>query len=443
MRIFFITVILLIVSQFIYGENADTLKLGVNDQYVVDSLKIIGNDITEEFIILREMTFSEGDTVDAKLLKYNRERIYSLGLFNFVNLYLREYNNKIFCHIEVKESWYIYPIPFIDLNDRTSFERASYGINVLYKNFRGRDETINFIFSFGYDPKYLLAYYIPVLIESHDISFQFSVSYGTIANKSQLAEYYYGEEFSYKVMGSTISFGKRFDQFNNLFVHSGFDYITAPEDAVNFSTGSNINIDRSIKLGLDYVYDSRDLKQFPSDGIYFTSGITHKGFGLDGLNYNVFRIDFREYRKIIDKITAKWRTTYRHTFGAVVPTYDYSYFGFNEYVRGHQVNQREGNNYILSSVELSYPLLKEWNFSIDLPLLPKRLTSSRIGININSFFDTGIVYFNGEPIHFDKFNSGWGLGLTILFLPYNSVRLEYAFNENWKGEILLGTGFSF
>lgn len=61
---------------------------------------------------------------------------------------------------------------------------------------------------------------------------------------------------------------------------------------------------------------------------------------------------------------------------------------------------REGNNYFLGAFEISYPLLNEWNFSVDLPLIPDRLTSTRIGVNVYIFADTGLTFMNNQNIRF-------------------------------------------
>ena len=56
---------------------------------------------------------SKGDTLNSNKIKYNQERIFSLGLFSKVSIYPS--NNGSICNaiIEVEEVWYIYPIPFI------------------------------------------------------------------------------------------------------------------------------------------------------------------------------------------------------------------------------------------------------------------------------------------------------------------------------------------
>ena len=50
----------------------------------IDSIRIEGNDRTKDFIILRELTFQIGDSVSGKTLRFNRERVFSLRLFNQV-----------------------------------------------------------------------------------------------------------------------------------------------------------------------------------------------------------------------------------------------------------------------------------------------------------------------------------------------------------------------
>ncbi len=79
-----------------------------------------------------------------------------------------------------------------------------------------------------------------------------------------------------------------------------------------------------------------------------------------------------------------------------IPFYALSLLGEEEYIRGHRFDKREGNNYFLTSFELSYPMVKEWNFSLDLPLLPRSLTSARIGLYTNIFVDTGETFNNSE-----------------------------------------------
>ncbi len=344
--------------------------------------------------------------------------------------------------IEVKESWYIYPIPFFWLREN-SFEKSSYGINFLYKNFRGRNETLGALLSFGYDPVYSLSYYNPVIIEGEEISLRLAFSYQTMQNRNLYAENLFGERFKYKSISSLIGLGYRLNQFHSISGSLGYNYIKAPDNGIQGITAADNNRDNIISLGVGYTYDSRNLKQFSDNGLYTSIGIVHKGFGIEGVNYNILGIDFREYRNAFDIFTARWRVAFRHTFGKLIPYYDYSYLGYDEIIRGHGSEDREGHTYLVSSVEVTYPLVREWNVSIKLPLIPQKLTSARIGVHLSAFGDSGSTFGRGDALALNKFDSGWGFGLIILFLPYNAFRLEYAFDEYRNGEFLLGTGFSF
>ena len=216
-----------------------------------------------------------------------------------------------------------------------------------------------------------------------------------------------------------------------------------PNKFVEGINASKDRIDNNFSLGVNYVFDSRDLKQHPKTGLLASVYYAHFGFEIDDIDYNLFRFDFREYIRLFNDLTLKWRFDYRHTFGKQVPLYDYSFLGVGDFIRGHRGDDQEGNNFILASVELNHPLINEWDLSLDLPFLPNRLTSARIAIFVNLFFDTGLAYNNGQKWGFNNFQKGWGVGITILALPFNAFRIEYAFDEIRNGEIIFGSGFSF
>lgn len=421
--------------------SLDTLYVKGEQRVKIDSIKISGNYVTKDFIIRRELTINEEDSVTEKIIDYNRERIFSLGLFTNVKLFVYRSNEKNVLIINVSESWYIYPLPFLRVQN-SDLKKATYGVNLTYRNFRGRNETIRALIGFGYDPFYSLGYDNPALSYEDGLGLIFSLSYINSINKSKTAESIIGKNFTYKMYVQNFSLSKRFDQFNLAFITLGFNYIETAT-AKNNITASGERIDRFPFAGLSYYYDSRDLKQYSQNGLYVFTKITHNGFSINNISYNNFEIDFREYRKLFNELTGKWRINYRSTFGKMVPFYDYSYLGYYERVRGHYRDVREGKNYILTSFELSRPLVKELNISLKLPLLPEKLTSARIGIYLTSFFDAGDTFDNYKTLALNNFYYGFGFGITFLFLPYHAIRFEYALHEFWKGEFVIASGFSF
>lgn len=435
----YISIILFCLSSFIYGnisvdkDSTKTIK--------IDSIKIIGNEKTEEHIILRELNFKIGDIVSQKQIEFNEERVFSLGIFNKVNFNIFSNKGLNVLEITVEESWYIYPLPFLKLREN-SFKRSSYGLNLLYKNFRGRNESIWALVTFGYDPTYQIQYYNPVLITGKNLSFGFSLGYTDLANRSIQSELLNGDVFSYNYIFGNILLGYWLNQYNILTATTIYEYIEMP-NTVSQLTASKENIDRIYSFGLNYELDNRNLKQFSNEGTFANANITHKGFGINDISYNILKVDVRKYNLVTGDLAVKWRGLLRSTFGKSIPFYALSLLGDDEYIRGHRFDKREGNNYLLTSLEINYPLIKEWNFSIDLPLLPQSLTSARIGLFANLFVDSGTTFDNDEPILARALDSGWGFGFTLLVLPYNAFRFEYAFNEQNQGEFIIETGFSF
>jgi len=407
----------------------------------VDSISIIGNDITEPEIILTELTFSVGDIVDSTKLRFNRERIYSLGIFTNVKLYPETGEDKTKLIIEVSESWYIWPIPFLALRDR-DWGKATYGIDLLIMNFRGLNEKLRTSFSLGYDPSFALQYTKPYWFRKEAIYFDAYFVFVNQNNKSRNAEYLFGEKFKQKFISGSVTVGKRFNLFNKADVYGGFSYVESPKYISRINASSS-RIDRIPFLGLRYYYDSRDLAQFPTDGIFFYTDLLTKGFGQNGIEYNIFYADFREYRTVYKSLSSKWRLISRQTFGKLIPFYDYSYLGYSEKVRGHFTERAEGNNLYLSQLEFKYPIMKEINFHFDLPLIPEALLTYRVEIYAQIFADAGITQLTGKSINLSHGFSGYGFGLTTLVLPYNIARLEFAINELGKQELVFDLGISF
>lgn len=440
LKIFFL---ILIICLPVNARQEDTLYYRGNYSVLLDSIKIAGNEITEEIIILRELTFGIGDTLNHELASFNRERIYSLDIFNEVKLKPIKVDDKNILIIEVEESWYIYPLPFVRLKDK-DWEKISYGIAVSLKNFRGRNETLRGVVAFGFDPSFSFSYLNPNLVYKHDLFLHTVLGFNTSTNKSTTAEELHGESFEQKIYFGRVTFGKRFGLYNRFALKTGYDYVETPF-YIKGVNASDSRIDRTVMIGASYTYDTRDLAHYPSSGIYAFVNYEFKGLGINNINYRVGNLDFREYRKFFNKLTAKWRFAIRHTAGSTVPFYDYSYLGYSERVRGYfHSSKREGNDRIIGSVELNYPVIEETRINLYfIPLLPKSLLSYRVALISELFVDTGTTRLQGETLSIKNFDTGYGGGLSVLFLPYFVMRFELAFNEQGNSEWIFDIGASF
>jgi len=439
LKLFFL---ILIIYLPVNAQQEDTLYFKGNYSVLIDSIKITGNDITEEFIILRELTFSIGDTLNPKLAEYNRERIYSLDIFNEVKLKPFKLDDKNILMIQVKESWYIYPLPFLTLKDR-DWDKISYGVAVKIANFRGRNETLRGRLALGYDPSLTFSYFNPNLSRNLDLFSNIQIGLQSVNNRSETAEELAGGDFEHKFYFAKIIFGKRFGLFHHFSVTTGYDYIETPFYIEGVSA-SNERIDRTMILGASYSYDTRDLRQYASNGLLAIASFELKGFGINDINYRIAYFDYREYRPIIiSGLVLKWRFAARLTNGNV-PYYDYSYIGLRERIRGHWDEQQEGNDLFVSSLEMNYWVLNDYRLNLYwIPLLPNSLLSYRVGLVWELFADTGTTRLNGEPYTLKQLSTGYGTGVSLLLLPYFIMRIEYAVNEQFTGQWIFDLSASF
>lgn len=439
---YFLFIKIFIIISFLSFAQTDILTKSELYPFRVDSIVINGNDITKEFIILRELTFQKGDVIDYKTALYNRERIYSLGIFNQVTLEPQKTGDKNILDIIVEESWYIYPIPFVNIKER-DWKKLSFGMFLILQNFRGRNETLSVTVAFGYDPTYILSYYNPNTIGNENIFFQTKIGYSNVSNKSIVAESLAGDNFEQKVIFGDLEIGRRFFLFHKLALNFSYTYRETPFylEGVN---ASNERIDRLFSLGIGYNYDTRDLAQFPKSGIYANTSYIFKGLGINDINYNVARLDFRNYTTLIDKLLSKWRFTSRFVLGDRVPYYDNSIIGLEDRIRGYFYENFEGNHSYLASMELYYPIIEELHINLDfIPIIPKQLLSYRFALYTQLFADAGAVQMRNSPLGIKDFKKGYGAGLTVLILPYYSARIEYAINDLKQSEIILDLGISF
>lgn len=408
----------------------------------VDSVNIKGNDITKDFIITRELTFKPGDIISLEVASYNRERIYSLGIFNQVTLEPEKNDSFNILNIIVEESWYIYPIPFVNIKER-DWNKLSFGMFLVLKNFRGRNETLSAVAAFGYDPTFGLSYYNPNSIANENIFFYSRIGYSDVSNKSLIAEEAAGGKFDQKVISGELEIGRRFFIFQRLSLRFGFNYIESPFylEGIN---ASNQRIDRIYSLTAAYQYDTRDLVQFPKTGFFANSSYTFKGLGINDINYNVARVDLRSYHHLIEKLHFKMRFTSRFTLGDNIPYSDNSIIGLEDKIRGFFKNKFEGNHSYFTSAELYYPIIEELYINLDfIPIIPEKLLSYRFALYAQIFADAGAVQKRNTSLSLNHFKSGYGAGITILILPYYVARIEYAFNELKKSELILDVGVSF
>ncbi|MBI5727431.1 MAG: BamA/TamA family outer membrane protein, partial [Ignavibacteriales bacterium] len=303
----------------------------------VDSIRIQGNESTKAFIILSELTFNVGDLIDSAQLHYNRDRIYSLGIFNQVHLYFDQADTTTLI-IDVKEAWYLWPIPFIELVDR-DWTKVSYGMDLFIKNFRGLNENFRIRGALGYNPGFRIYYDIPYLLKELGIYASFQGQSDLFNNPNEAAAEEAGRNFDVKHQSGSATVGKRLDNFHWASFTVAVDHFLYP-DYVQLNQKKDFTIP---SLSVSYRSDTRNLAQFPTEGQLVAAGYTYRGFGFNGFNYGKIAAEYRKYIPLESGFTLKTRAAVQALTGSQYPYHDFVFLGYGEKVRGHFSEQREGS----------------------------------------------------------------------------------------------------
>src|SRR5690606_25613347 len=156
----------------------------------INRIFIIGNRITRDNIVLRELSLKPGDQVWStdlpSILELDKKKLINTRLFNTVQLKTLELEpNKIDVLIDVAERWYTFPAPLFELSDRNfnewwqnydhDFRRVNYGLRLYQFNMRGRNETLRFLAQFGFQRRFELIYRFPYIDrrQKHGLAIEF------------------------------------------------------------------------------------------------------------------------------------------------------------------------------------------------------------------------------------------------------------------------------
>ncbi len=399
----------------------------------ITTIVIIGNEITEDNVILRELLLQQGSIPSEELIEKSRQRLLNLYLFTRVEIYLAPQDeNALILIVEVTEQWYFYPVPILTMQER-DWKKWSYGLGVIHLNFRGQNEKLWAGFWFGYRPGFGLSYQDHWAGDSLHLTTGFSFNKTTFNHRTL--------DFEERHISGALSVGKWW----GLYTHTDFtllyDRISVDQDAIGYMQ-SGKNTEYLMGIAGTLRYDTRDLYSYPSRGVFLLLYAMHNGIFQNYNRYQQINLDTRAFTPFF-QTTFGFRIFQSYLIGAV-PVYRLNYLGFGERIRGRFYEFWEGRNINLITAEFRIPVIPVRYFSTDLPFIPQAYTRNlKIGMNIGIFADAGIIWTNPHEYSMANVKSGFGAGIHIR-LPYIEVfRIDYAFDPNWRGQFIVEVGLSF
>jgi len=434
----------------------DTTDLRV---LTLNRVLIIGNKITRDQIILRELSLHPGDTITAKhlqaTLQRDRNKIYNLRLFNTVSIRLLQLSDTtIDLLIEVDERWYTFPIPIFELSDRNfnewwqnynhDFGRVNYGLRLYQYNFRGRNETLRLTAQFGYTRNLDLTYRIPYIDKKQKQGLTFSFDYAEPKNLAYFTEdhkllFLEGRKTLKKTIGGSASYTYRKTFYTTHAFNAEYRSSNVVDTVALLNPNFYFNGRTSQRFGsVSYSFNSdhRDVQAYPLHGHQLT-GFIEKSFGLWGgdVNQLAANITYSFYKEIANKLFLSNFSSLLISGPNKQPYALYNALGYrNQFIRGYEIYVIEGPKFFLNKTTLKRRIFsRAWHMDF-MPISQFRYLP--ISIYLKGYFDVGYVEnyprYETEKINTrlsDRVLGGTGLGLDIVMLYDNVLRIEYTYNR--------------
>jgi outer membrane protein assembly factor BamA len=437
---------------------SDTTKPGAN--YTIRNIIIEGNKKTRPAIILRELPFKPGDGYQlnelVKKFEAGRKQLMNTALFHEAVISLQKsegYDVDIL--VQVKERWYIFPIPYFKPIDRNlnqwiveqnaSLKRVNYGVKLLYNNATGRNDKLRLWLINGYTKQISFSYDRLYL----DKRMKWGNNTGFSLGKNR--EINYNSINDKQVFYKDESYVRRF-----LNVWSEMTYRRAIRTRHRFGIGYTREdiADTVAKLNPDYFLAGRTRIEYPE--IYYI--MTY--YDLDYIPYPTkgYAAEINVGKKGINKAVNVWQLSMKASGNW--PTGQKSFFSLNGYgiiklpFKQPYYNQRllgysdvflQGYEYYVidgtAGGYLKASLTRKlFNFDVKLPGT-KKLAPFRIPINIYGriYGNTGYIYnpYPGNNYLSNKMLYSTGVGIDITSVYDFTFKLEWSFNQLGQNGLFL------
>ncbi len=440
---------------------------GQQENYViVRSIEIEGNKKTRAYIILRELSFSVGDTIRVSelpdKLTRSENNLKNTVLFSNVTVNIDEWDTDldvVDVQIDVREAWYIYLVPIAELADRNfnvwwnefngSLKRINLGVRFSHLNLTGNQDRLKFLAQFGFTPKYEVEYAFPYLNQSKTLGASIGFFHST------------NKEIGYDIDENLLRFASSDDDrvlFRrnrlrtsliyrpNIYAFHEFyaeyhQYKIDPlvGDTLNpFFFLGNSQTQSFVSLSYKFRYDERDLQIYPMEGLAIEVLIEKLGIGIwNDLDMLV----------AYPSITRYFRPAPRFSIGSSLrgkisilrnrpPFYQNEGLGYgDDFVRGYELYAINAQDFIVSKSSAKYQLLEtninlgKWMFIEQFRIMPLRIF---LTLNFDFGYSNEMYYAENND-----FTNRWlyGGGPGIDFILYNNFLFQLELSANHLGEV--------
>ncbi len=445
---------------FVANAQSDSLAYKPDSSLAfvtIHSILIEGNRKTKPQIVLREITFLTDDTLTlpdlTSEIEESRNNLMNIGLFNEVVINIKNWvGDAIDINVIVRERWYTFPVPSLDLYDRNlnvwwvehnhDLKWLQFGLRYYQQNVRGRDEDLKLALLFGYSQLYQVQYNIPYINARQDLGLKFNTSYSRSKNIT------YGFANNKDLIYQDVDeFQKR-----NLLIQTDIIYKPAFYNRYVFTLSYNDNkiSDTAALLNPDYflngqtyqryftaqatiIRDYRDIAAYPLNGSYFEITLSKLGIGLfDNVNLISGSARYDHYIPFGKNWFVSSQNKVKLSFPTKQPYNLDRGLGYSkDYVSGYEYYVIDGQSYGYTKLDLKNRLL---NVKLKTSENNPFLKGARIPITLYArmFINAGYVkddlYFENNPLN-NTLLLGGGLGFDLSLIYDTTFRFDYAINK--------------
>lgn len=425
--------------------------------FIIGEIVIKGNRKTQPHIVMRELPFKTGDSIQLPELvnqfEVARQQLINTRLFIEAVVSLKSIRGYfVDIAIDLKERWYVFPIPYLKPVDRNLAEwakqgygtdRLNYGFKFTHYNFTGRNDKLRMWLVTGYTKQIQFQYDQPyadnTLKHGYKIGFSFNsrkeINYGTVNNQQMFTDTLDGiKNYSANIEYNYRPGLRTFHSLRFSFSHMDVDNRVAALNANYFKDGRNAVQIPEISYSLRHI--NVDYVAYPLTGWMGEASILKKGIHT----YTTMWQLSGKYTRAMD-LGKKWyfglqsQGVLKYPFDQ--PFYNTPMFGYGEfYLRGLEKYVIDGVAGMMSRQTFRRELL---NFSLPTFLASKTHDRVPIRVYAKAYADFGYAMNRSSPENSlaNRMLYTTGLGLDIVTFYDFVFRFDYSFNQLGQNGLFL------
>ena len=422
-----------------------------NKTLLITDIQLEGNKRTKSYIILREMTLKKGDIISSSELKkqieISRNQVFNTSLFiDVAILVTNKTGDSITLKIEVKERWYLFPVPYFTLADRNFNQwwttenrdpsRVNYGIQFTQYNLSGNNDALNIWLINGYSKQVSFRYNLPFFNKSLKHGLNLGYSYRTqkeLNDSTNFSKQLFikSNNFLLSFSRADITYSFRPDQKWRHYLSAGFtrQWIadTVLKSTSNYFPSNKTQIEY-FNITYRFRYLKLDYNAYPTKG-YSYEGYIYKRFYDKDLNQWQFGMSGLYVQPLWKKAFIKLSAA-----GTVKTPDNNAYFGRSLFgyssftLRGLEYYVIDGDAGLLGQATLTQEIFKH---TLHTHLKSRNYNQIPFRYFLKLYGDIGYAHssYPGNSLLNNKLLYTGGIGLDIVSIYDFVFRFELSYNQ--------------